>query len=544
VAPPGTGKTSLAARLAAAHAQRLTGNRQVLLLTFSNQARGQLEHEVVRHVPARLRARIEVTNYHRFFWSLVRRYRRALGLPEAYRITSGARRGAIVRGSSPDWRHLPGNLGLDEVAELRFNQLRPALAIADERLEPILVAVEAEQAAGRLVFGDFGALWMRLMLQNPTVLRALRARYAVVIADEHQDASAVQDALVRSLGERHVVFADPMQLIHAWRGADAARLERHLAECDERVELDLPHRWAEQPSTGQWLLDVRARLLGVERPGRRPAAVIVSRTEQTRGWNAMLPAVRYAVAHSLHDGAQSVAVMAFTNPDVARVRDYLCRHGGYPSQVGLGHAFDRLVELPDALRDLTVRTTAERIIETLESLLPGLEEPQVEQARRRLEETTSRKTGCGAIARILLEAADHGYRDGAAGFFAGVTKGVDGLRAAGLHAPASDETRLYRAAAQPTGLDAQILAFDAGLASASHLAARSDRGVLTMTVHQSKGREFDAIVLVNATADAFNPADDERRRLFYVAITRARMRWEIIAPTGRETPLINVLGGL
>ncbi len=47
-----------------------------------------------------------------------------------------------------------------------------------------------------------------------------------------------------------------------------------------------------------------------------------------------------------------------------------------------------------------------------------------------------------------------------------------------------------------------------------------------MTAHQAKGKEFDAVVLVNATAAHF-PDSDEGRRLFYVAITRASKAWTI-----------------
>jgi superfamily I DNA/RNA helicase len=542
VAPPGTGKTSLAARLAARDAARLGPYQQVLVLTFSNQARGQLEREIADHVPAHLRSRVVVTNYHQFFWLLVRQYRRALGLPDDFRMTSGAKRRAIVRGSSRNARLLPPNFGTEEVAELRYPQLRPHLAMTDEQLEPILQAVEREHGAGRLVFGDFGALFMKLVLGNPTVLRALQARFVSVIADEHQDASAVQDYLVRAVGRTRVVFADPMQLIHAWRGADIARLNRHLAECDDQIELRTPHRWHADATTGQWLLDVRARLAGEARPGHRPPRVNVTLTDPARGRRAMLPEVKYAISRAMRSSAKTVAVMAFTNADVESIRSYLCRNGMFPAQLGLSHAFDRLVDLPEELSGMTPRGAAERLIRTLRELVPGLDDDPFTQALARLEDGGTRKTGSGNIAKILLSAADFAYENGPAGFFPGVVHGLDELSLHGHHAPAFEEARLYRRAASQATLDDQLPVFQQALAAASHMAARSDHGVLTMTVHQSKGREFDAVVLVGATADVFDPADHERRRLFYVAITRARTSWEIIAPRGNETPLLAALG--
>ena len=540
VAPPGTGKTSLAVRMAERAVGRLESHQQVLLLTFSNQARGQLEREAETQLSAEVRRRVVVTNYHRLFWSAVRSYRRVLGLPDEVRITSGAKRRAIVLGASRAARAIPRALQ-ESVAEFQYSELRPALPLTEEELAPILAVVAAEHRAGRLVFEDFGALWWRLITTQPTVLRALQARFPVVLADEHQDASALQDGLVRAIATKMVVFADPMQLIHEWRGADIARLDRHLAERDDLIELSTPHRWSGDPATGQWLLDVRERLLRHSRPGTRPAGVHETLTDPARGMNGQIAAVRFAIHRALGGHARSVAVMAFRNDDVSRVRDYLCRNGLYPAQLGVNHAFDMLVELVDELPDMTPARTATEIISTLGALIPGVDDA-VGRARARLGTTASSKARCDKTSRLLLEAADYGYEAGPAGFFPGVGRGLETLRQAGHHVPARDVSRLYSMAASESELSRQLSLFERRLAAASHDAARLDRGVLTMTVHQSKGREFDHVVLFNATENAFNSTKEESRRLFYVAITRARAGWDIIAPRGEANALIKALG--
>lgn len=60
-----------------------------------------------------------------------------------------------------------------------------------------------------------------------------------------------------------------------------------------------------------------------------------------------------------------------------------------------------------------------------------------------------------------------------------------------------------------------------------------------MTVHQAKGKEFDAVVI----ADAFNRFyrdDEESRNVFYVALTRATKSWTVIAPDhdNQASPLL------
>lgn len=539
VAPPGTGKTSLAARLAGRHAAALPDHQRVLLLTFSNQARSELEREVALYVPAALRRQVEVTNYHRFFWGLTHRYRRALQLPEQLRLTSARLRAALIRGATRGH----GQLGvpLDECAELLVAGIHPVPAVEPAELEKVLDVVRREHALGNVVFGDFGAFWGRLIAEQATVRRALRERYPIVIADEHQDASAIQDALIRELGVVHVVFADPMQLIHAFRGADWSRLQRHLDEADKTLELKTPHRWHDSGTLGAWLLDVRERLRGEGRPGARPHQVSVTLTDAVRGVNGMLAALPSSIARVRAGGAQSIAVMAWSNDAVAAIRRYLCRRGLEPAQLGIWHAFDRLVELPDKLRLASPLQVAELILETIEDLAPGLDGDDVGKAKDKLSADGIRASRGGQTMRTLLEAAAHGY-SGATGYFPGIVQGIEGLAEQGIHVPALEEVRLYRHVATASTLEEQLARLHSGLMAASQRPSRTDRGILTMTVHQSKGREFDAVVLFDVNAESYRWNAEESIRLFYVAITRARRRWELIAPGGNASPLIEALG--
>ena len=219
VAPPGTGKTYVSVRLAAALAVGLAPHARVLLLTFSRQARAQLEREAGRQLAPALRARIEVTNYHRLCWQAVQAYRRVLGLPDELDVGSSRRRATALKAASAQgWNAIKDHSGLaDSLAEHAFEAFRDRRTPPPDLLQELLVAIDVEQRQGRLVFDDLGALFWRLLETQPTVARAYAARYPAVIADEHQDASALQDALVRRFGVvRLVVLADHMQLIHGF----------------------------------------------------------------------------------------------------------------------------------------------------------------------------------------------------------------------------------------------------------------------------------------------------------------------------------------
>ena len=76
-------------------------------------------------------------------------------------------------------------------------------------------------------FDDLVVEVVRLFKKRPEVLERWRSRYWHVLVDEYQDTNHAQLALVRSLGEEHrnvCVVGDDDQSIYAWRGADVGNI--------------------------------------------------------------------------------------------------------------------------------------------------------------------------------------------------------------------------------------------------------------------------------------------------------------------------------
>lgn len=82
-APPGSGKTRTAMLLAARDVDlgRIRSTQGVLVLTFSRNARSELQRHADDLLTREQRWRCEITNYHSFFWQKVWQYRTSLGLP-------------------------------------------------------------------------------------------------------------------------------------------------------------------------------------------------------------------------------------------------------------------------------------------------------------------------------------------------------------------------------------------------------------------------------------------------------------------------------
>jgi superfamily I DNA/RNA helicase len=117
---------------------------------------------------------------------------------------------------------------------------------------------------------------------------------------------------------------------------------------------------------------------------------------------------------------------------------------------------------------------------------------------------------------------------------------LEGLEAGGSVAVLSRTGRLLAAVAAAGG---------------APLAALAEAGSLELaTVHGSKGREWDRVILVGADQGQFPLARtlrpgagaggglEDERRLFYVALTRARRRLDIVHSRGRGSQFLREAG--
>jgi superfamily I DNA/RNA helicase len=116
-----------------------------------------------------------------------------------------------------------------------------AAAFADEGVramaEHIRLRYEsALRACNAVDFDDLILLTLRLFKEHPDALAACRARYRYVMVDEYQDTNAAQFELVHALTSEHrnlCVVGDDDQSIYGWRGAEVANLldlEKHFPE--------------------------------------------------------------------------------------------------------------------------------------------------------------------------------------------------------------------------------------------------------------------------------------------------------------------------
>ncbi|MEV6120979.1 ATP-dependent DNA helicase [Streptomyces sp. NPDC052077] len=281
VAGAGSGKTTvMAARVVWLVGTGRVAPEQVLGLTFTNKAAGELSERVRK---ALVRAGVTdpdvidpddppgepvISTYHSFAGRLLADHGLRLGLEPSSRLLADATRyqlAARVLREAPGpypslTRSFPDLVGdlLALDAELSEHLVTPEelsrwdtglldvlagarLTNAELRKVPEAAAARRELAGlvGRyraakrdrdlLDFGDQIALSARLA-GLPEVGRVLRDEFRVVLLDEYQDTSVAQRILLAGLfggGTGHPVTAvgDPCQAIYGWRGASVANLD-------------------------------------------------------------------------------------------------------------------------------------------------------------------------------------------------------------------------------------------------------------------------------------------------------------------------------
>ena len=124
------------------------------------------------------------------------------------------------------------------------------------QLLPIVRAyTERKQSLEAMDFGDQLARAALVARDHPEVGAVERDRYRVVLLDEYQDTSHAQSVLLTALfGGGHPVTAvgDPCQAIYGWRGASAGTLDRfrdqfRVSEGGLAATLDLSTSWRNRP---------------------------------------------------------------------------------------------------------------------------------------------------------------------------------------------------------------------------------------------------------------------------------------------------------
>ena len=583
VAGAGSGKTRvLTARIARLIAERGIAPHEILAVTFTNKAAGEMRDRVGRALGEEPSG-MWIGTFHGIGARLLRQHAELAGRTREYTIydeddSLGVIKRLMERHRISNKEFAPKAIAgeissaknalvdVEEYESLARTPLAKAAARVYRDLEGAL------RGANAVSFDDLLVLPVRILRGHEDVRARLARRFRHVLVDEYQDTNRAQYEFVRLVAGEHrnvAVVGDDDQAIYGWRGADI----RNILDFERDFPSATVVRLEENYRSTAAILDL-ANLVIAENVGRRGKTLRATRTGGDRV--QLLEAAddrdeAEAIAEELQSWRQQgrpygdSAVLYRTNAQ-SRGFEEAMRRAGIPYRlIGAVRFYDR------------------REIRDLIAWLRLVANPADDEAFRRAISAPRRGVGDTTVELLAAEAEQAGVPllgiARRAGEIAGMRPATkEGLRnfvavVDRLRTMAADtsvdrllvelvEASGYDAALRaegPEGLDrldnvrelvtsaAETIIDDGGevgLRPLDHFLQRAtlvtaldalgpDADAVTMmTVHTAKGLEYGLVCVTGLEdglfplARAFDDPDtlEEERRLLYVAITRAGSR--------------------
>jgi DNA helicase-2/ATP-dependent DNA helicase PcrA len=402
---------------------------------------------------------------------------------------------------------------------------------------------------GALDFDDLLGRTSLLLQKSPRVLELLRNRWKYITIDEYQDTNGAQFEIIRLLaGEKRnlCVVADGDQCIYSWRGAnpDQVLTFEYSFPGAKVVLLEQNYRSTRTIlSAANAVIKKNTRRkeknLFTENETGDPIAYYSARNETDEAWFVAQTAL--ALIEEGIDPA-SIAILYRENFQSRALEEALLSFS-VPYRV-LGTKFFERKEVKDVLSYLRAALNPKSKVDlariagvpprgigkvTLDKMLAGddtgitgatlIKVNKFRDSVKAIRHAIDTLPASEAV-RYCVEASgmEAMYKD---------DKETGAERLGNVHELVNLAVR-YDDSTPPEGIE--HLLEEAALQSDQDELAEVQKAVSLMTVHASKGLEFDAVFVTGLEQGLFPSLredtrdPEEERRLFYVAITRARKR--------------------
>ncbi len=600
VAGAGSGKTRvLAHRIAYLLGARHTQPGEILAITFTNKAAGEMKERVAHLVGPRARA-MWVSTFHSMCVRILRAEAAKLGLKSSFTIydqgDSVRLMTMVARDLELDAKRFPGRSLAAQVSNLKNELVDEESFVPGTPPEKVLAQAytlyqQRLRQAHAMDFDDLIMNTVHLLQAFPDVAEHYRRRFRHVLVDEYQDTNHAQYMLVRELvgtGEGPVpmaelcVVGDADQSIYAFRGATIRNIDEFERDYPQATTILLEQNYR----STQRILKA-ANTVIAKNTGRRPKNLwtdsgdgeliegyVADNEHDEAAW------VAEQIDALVDEGAaqpKDIAVFYRTN-NASRVFEEVFIRVGMPYKVVGGVRFYERKEVRDALAYLKVVAnptdivSLRRVINTPKRGIGERAEACIENfADRERIPFASALRRCSEVGELatrslksiqefvaLLEEFEQLVETGSgpAALLESILDRTGYLAELQASTDPQDEGRVDNLnelisvaaefeAANPDGTVTDFLEQVSLVADADQIPVTGDdAGVVTMmTLHTAKGLEFPVVFLTGLEDGVFphlralgDPRElEEERRLAYVGITRAQQRLFISRATVRTS---------
>ncbi|MEM7626817.1 MAG: UvrD-helicase domain-containing protein [Planctomycetota bacterium] len=373
LAGPGSGKTRVITRRIAYLVKGVgIAPWNVLAITFTNKAAGEMRDRVAQLLTERQARATTVATFHSLCARLIRQYAERLGLPPGYSIYDTADQKRAIKQALEDLeintKNFPPASMLGSISSAKQDLLdaagyaKQANNFYDRTVAKVYTKYESilERNAA-LDFDDLLLKTVQLFRKHADVLAELRDKFQYAMIDEYQDTNHAQFMIANALASEHqniMCTGDPDQSIYGWRGANIQNIlefEQHYPAA-EIVRLEQNYRSTKKilAAADALIINNRGRRhkeLWTDNPEGRPVQVVTCADErQEASWVV-------EEFQRLHDDEQTawgqMAVFYRIN-SLSRVMEETLRNAGVPYQIARGTAFYDRKEIKDAIAYLRV----------------------------------------------------------------------------------------------------------------------------------------------------------------------------------------------
>ncbi len=517
----------------------------ILAITFTNKAAKEMRERVKSLVGSEYPF---VSTFHALGVYILKEQSKILGIPKHFTIydkndSKKAVKDAVEACDLDPKQYDPAKFQhAISRAKGNFVTLEQFEATAGEFFEEMTARVWAKYEATlqKEKAFDFDDLLLKtavLLQKNEAVRTQYQNRWKFIHIDEYQDTNRVQYMIASLLAEKEkniCAVGDIDQNIYSWRGADIQNILNFEKDYPDAKVILLEQNYR----STQRILDVANTVIKKNKQRREKNLF----TKNEEGEKIKLYEVydEAEEARTVADEAERLIETGVKPDEIAvlyranfqsRILEEYCLRKGVPYQV-LGTRFFERKEVKDVLSYLRAalnpdnvndmvriinipargigKVTVAKVVAGQEDTLPELTRVKVKQFRRILSDISDfakEHTPSDTIRFVLFESGiEKMLRDGSS----------------------EDEERLENVRELVTVAakykDMDTLLTEVALASDQDELTEAQQGIKLMTIHASKGLEFDHVFIVGLEQGLFPHDEDgeEERRLFYVALTRAR----------------------
>jgi len=578
IAGAGSGKTRVITFRMAYMLDSGVNQSQILALTFTNKAAREMEARVKELTGKKLQM-LTVSTFHAFGVRILREDIDKLGWRENFSIYDDVERNQLIKDTGRELGFTADALDVYKIGNLISN-IKIGRWQWESSNDMYRKLYEEYQAGLKLFnavdFDDLIILPIRLFREHPEVLQKYRERYKYIMVDEFQDTSIQQYEFMHAIADRNVcVVGDDDQSIYSWRGANYENIvmfERDFPGLKE-IKLEQNYRSTETilaAANGVIANNTnrKVKALWSGNGSGKPIEIYIpdNETDEADFVSEMIQSIRMDERRSYADFG--VLIRANT---LSRAIEEAFLEANIPYVMSGGTSFFQRKEIKDVISYLRVIANPDDDV----NLLRIINTPRRGIGRKTIEEISAVATGqkcslwtainalvaasdspLGEKMTIELQLFQHFITEHRSNMISGkdlgqkVKKMVDEID---YWSYLVQEYQKNEKAARYKFLNIDSLInsmtvweknpdnfkkslFDylnrITLISRDDMEDEEDKGkVNLMTIHASKGLEFPVVFIIGAEdgiiphARSMEEGDgnvEEERRLFYVAITRAR----------------------